>query len=195
LLLGTFSVIGTFPMFNISINYVFWFGIIYILAAYIRLYPSHIFENRKLWRRTTIISILVGIISIFICLQFGQPYYFLVDSNKILSVVFALSSFLYFKNLRIKYSKLINIIGGSTFGVLLIHANSDAMRTWLWKDFIDCIGHYQLPIIQLIGYSIGCILSIFIVCIIIDRIRIKLIEGSFFKWFDKLNINVFKNVK
>lgn len=28
-------------------------------------------------------------------------------------------------------------IAASTFGVLLIHANSETMRNWLWKDTLD----------------------------------------------------------
>ena len=35
-----------------------------------------------------------------------------------------------------KHVKLINTISASTFGVLLIHANSDFMRQWLWNDTI-----------------------------------------------------------
>ncbi len=31
-------------------------------------------------------------------------------------------------------SRFINIIGAGTFGVLLIHANSETMRNWLWHD-------------------------------------------------------------
>lgn len=58
---------------------------------------------------------------------------FVSDSNRILAVAVAISTFLWLKNLNISYNKIINAIGGSTFGVLLIHANSDAMRQWLGK--------------------------------------------------------------
>lgn len=51
---------------------------------------------------------------------------FVSDSNRILAVAVAISTFLWLKNLNISYNKIINAIGGSTFGVLLIHANSDA---------------------------------------------------------------------
>lgn len=67
----------------------------------------------------------------------------------------------------------------STFGVLLIHANSDAMRQWLWKDVVDCIGHYEdrfMPV-----YSTVCVLSIFVICVVIDIIRINIIEKPFFR--------------
>lgn len=35
------------------------------------------------------------------------------------------------------------MIGGSTFGILLIHANSDTMRKWLWVDLRENANHYQ----------------------------------------------------
>ena len=84
-----------------------------------------------------------------------------------------------------RYCKLVNIIGASTFGVLLIHANSNAMRQWLWKDLVDCVGHYNLPFSELVLFSIGVIVAIFTICTCIDYTRLKLIEEPFFKWFDK----------
>ena len=111
---------------------------------------------------------------------------FVGESNKILAVMIAVSSFLWFKNLDIPYSKFINAVGASTFGVLLIHANSDAMRTWLWRDTVDCVGHYSLPLGELALYAIGVVLTVFSVCVVIDYLRIQLIEKPFFKWFDKI---------
>ena len=118
-------------------------------------------------------------------LLFDRAYFFVVDSNKILSVLFGVSSFLWFKNMNISNSLIINKIGGSTFGVLLIHANSNAMRTWLWKDTVDCVGHYSLPLSQLILYSVGVVITIFVICNLIDQLRSKLIEKPIFDWYDK----------
>ena len=53
-------------------------------------------------------------------------YFFVSDSNKILALVTAICAFMFFKNVRIPQSKIINQIAASTLGVLLIHANSDA---------------------------------------------------------------------
>ena len=187
LLLGMYTFLGSIPGFDVSINYVNWFGVIYLIASYIRLYPLELYNNKKVLASLSFLTILLGAASIFIMHHnFKNGGSFLVsDSNKILAVAIALTTFLWFKNINIPYSKLINAIGGSTFGVLLIHANSDAMRQWLWKDTVDCVGHYSLPFWQLVGFSIGVVLAIFFICIIIDIIRIKLIEEPFFKWYDK----------
>ena len=71
------------------------------------------------------------------------PYRYVSDSNALLAVLTAICSFMYFKNVHIPQSKFINMIGGSTFGILLIHANSDTMRKWLWVDLRENANHYQ----------------------------------------------------
>ena len=115
----------------------------------------------------------------------GTVQFFVSDSNKIFAVAVSVTSFLFFKNLNIPYSRLINVLGGASFGVLLIHANSDAMRQWLWKDIVDCVGHYSLPILQLIGYSVGVVFAVYAICAFIDFLRLKCIEEPFFRWYDK----------
>lgn len=186
LLVGMYSVLGSIPSFNVTFNYVTWFGVIYLIASYIRMYPHKCFENKRLWAVAMVVSIMLSALSVTSLLFIGKGHYFFVsDSNKFLALAVAVSSFMCIKNIHIRYNKLINIIGGSTFGVLLIHANSDAMRTWLWRDLLDCVGHYTLPLPQLLGFSIVTVLTIFFSCILIDRVRIKLIEEPFFRWYDK----------
>ena len=186
ILLTSFTLFGSLPSFGVNIDYVFWFGIIYLIASYIRLHSLPIFSNVAFWGWMTLLSgVLVSISVLFMHLLFDRAYFFVVDSNKILSVLFGVSSFLWFKNMNISNSLIINKIGGSTFGVLLIHANSNAMRTWLWKDTVDCVGHYSLPLSQLILYSVGVVITIFVICNLIDQLRSKLIEKPIFDWYDK----------
>lgn len=187
LLLGIYTFLGTVPKFNITFNYVTWFGIIYLIASYIRLYPHKLFDNNKILGWMSIISIFLAALSCLFMqyvLHKGATF-FVSDSNKFFAVVVAVTTFMWFKNLNIPSNKVINSIGGSTFGVLLIHANSDAMRQWLWKDTVDCIEHYTLPLSELVLFSVGVILAIFFTCTFIDRIRIQVIEKPFFKWYDR----------
>lgn len=76
-------------------------------------------------------------------------------------------------------------MGAGTFGVLLIHAYSNAMRTWLWNDTINAVEYYSLPLGLLILYSIGIVISVFIICNLIDQVRIVTLEKGFFNWYDK----------
>ena len=59
------------------------------------------------------------------------------------------------------------------------------MRTWLWKDTIDVVGHYTLPLGQLILFSVLVVSLVYLVCSLIDQGRIVLLEKPFFRWYDK----------
>lgn len=186
LLLSCYTLLGSLPTFGVSFNYITWFGIIYLIASYIRRYPHAIFERRSLWGWITLICITLAIISVVVMQKFSmRVFYFMADCNKFFAVAVAVCSFLWFKNMNIKYSKVINAFGAATFGVLLIHANSDAMRTWLWKDTVDVVGHYSLPLGQLVLFSIGVVLAVFIVCNLIDQLRIVTLEKWFLNWYDR----------
>ena len=80
---------------------------------------------------------------------------------------------------------MINSFGAGTFGVLLIHANSAAMRTWLWKDTVDAVGHYSLPLGELVLYSVGVVVVIFFISNLIDQLRIATLEKYFFNCYDQ----------
>lgn len=110
----------------------------------------------------------------------------MADSNKLLPFLIALSSFMWFKDLRIPYSKLINVIGGATFGVLLIHANSNTMRQWLWRETVDCMGHYAGSLLWIVGYAVISVLIIFIVCAGIDWFRSRYLEPCYMPWFTNI---------
>lgn len=185
LLLTCYTLFGNLPTFNITFNYITWFGVIYVIASFIRLYPTPVFDRRALWGWLTLASVLMAMVSVVVMNKlFAKWDYFLADSNKIFAVLVAVCSFLWFKNTNIKYSKIVNAFGAATFGVLLIHANSNAMLTWLWKDTVDVVGHYTLPLGQLMLFSVGVVLAIFMVCNLFDQLRIATLEKWFFNWYD-----------
>ena len=185
----TYVFLGTVPGFSVTMNYVAWFCVLFIIASYIRLYPKKVFQVANPWAFSSIIFISLSILSIIACAWYGarikvnMAYRFIKGSNTFLSIALGLSIFMFFKNLKIGYFKTINKIAASTYGVLLIHANSDTMRQWLWKDTLDVVGHYSSKYMPL--YAIGSVLAIFIICSIIDQLRIKLIEKPFFRLWDK----------
>lgn len=186
LLLGCYTLLGSIPTFKISFNYIAWFGIIFLIASYVRLYPVKLFERKILWGWLTLVLVAVSSLSVFLLQKYlGANYFFMSDCNKLFAVVVAVSSFLWFKNLDIKHSKLINALGAGTFGVLLIHANSNAMRTWLWNDTINAVEYFSLPFGFLILYSIGIVISVFIICNLIDQVRMVTLEKWFFNWYDE----------
>lgn len=185
LILGCYTILGSVPTFKVSFNYITWFGVIFLIASYVRLYPAKIFERKALWGWFTFLCMVMSMVSVVVLQKsFGASYFLMEDCHKFFAVVIAITSFLWFKNLNIKYSKIINAFGAGTFGVLLIHANSDAMRTWLWKDTLDIVGHYSMPIGELVLYCFGVVISVFLICNLIDQLRIATFEKWFLNWYD-----------
>lgn len=186
LLVFFFSVMPSTYRFDVSFNYVEWFAILYLIASYIRLYPTTFNKiSHKQWGMIAFFTVVIGagtvIGTTYLWLRSPEmeflPYFFISDSNKILSVLIGFTSFMYFKDLNIRYSKVINALGGATFGVLLIHSNSGTMRQWLWVDTVDVTGHYQAlgPGMMLL-YAVGVVLAIFLTCALIDIARSRYIE-------------------
>ena len=189
LLLMTYSGLGIVPWIQVNMNYVSWFAVVYLMAAYIRLYPKKIFEKTKLWGWVTVVSVTLSILSVVAGSwtknhydAFG-PYFLLTDSHKILAVTNSVASFLFFKNLKMKNSGFINALGASTFGVLLIHANSDAMRVWLWQDMLNNVGMY--PSKWLVIHAGFSVVIVFAVCTLLDYLRIRFLEVPLFRIWDK----------
>lgn len=181
-----FVCFASVPVFYVRFSYVAWFIALFLIASYIRLYPLSIYANTKLWGLLSLVFLILDCLSVLFCLKFGWGQYFwIADSNKILAVLTSIVWFIFFKNIKIKQSKIINLFGGATFGVLCIHANSDAMRGWLWRDFLKNAEVYGNGN-TIYWHSILSVLGVFIVCAIIDIIRQKTIEMPFLDWFDKL---------
>ena len=172
-----YVILGSTPGIDVTMNYVSWFIVLYFIASYIRMYPKPIFENTKFWAWMAAIIFGIAMLSVIACTWLGikigrqMPFYFVIDSNKILAVLTAVSAFLFFKNLKMKNRRFINTVAASTFGVLLIHANSDAMRKWLWQDLLNNVGMYDSK--WLILHAVGSVIGVFVVCTLIDFIRIR----------------------
>ena len=188
-----YTLFGSIPTIYVDKNYVSWFIVLFIIGSYLRFYPERWFSSRKLWVISTFISVLLAMLSVVALLAAGEwintnygqklrlAYFLVADSNKVLAVAVAVSSFMLFKNLGIRYSKFINAVASAAFGVLLIHAHSDTMRQWLWKDTLDNVGWYtglvgsgSLLIVLL--HAIASVIVVYSVCTLIEYLRIRYTE-------------------
>lgn len=180
--LGVYVVLPSFAKAHVVFNYVTWFGILYIIASYIRLYPKEWFKNQKNVGALAGVSLLLSWVSVILLTlvskhlgkSIGVAYFFVSDSNKILALTTGVSGFLFFKNLKMRYIKFINTIAASTYGVLMIHANSDTMRQWLWHDICNNVVAYETG--NAVIHASVCVVLIYTVCTIIDIMWIKFIE-------------------
>ncbi len=184
-----YIILGTIPGFDVKMNYVSWFIVLYFIGAYIRLYDKKVFSNTRFWGWSTLIVLLTSIASVVVMTWIGVKigergsHWFLSDSNKILSVLLSVSAFMFFKNINMKNSRFINTVAASTFGVLMIHANSDTMRRWLWRDVLNNVGMYSSE--WLVLHAVGSVICIYVVCTLIDYLRIRFIEKPFFNFWDR----------
>lgn len=177
------------PKVGITFNYVEWFCVLYFCASYLRNYQIRLLYGKKaFWSMVSCIILAIGSVVLlrWFCVSRSMnygAYFFVVDCNKIFALLVAVTSFSWFKNLKIPHVPFINVIGATTFGVFLIHTRSSAMRQWLWQDTIDVAGHYTIT--HYILYSLFAVITVFVVCSFIDFLRIRLLERPFFHFLDK----------
>ena len=97
---------------SVYMNYVSWFSVLYLISAYLRIYPLKKDGNVTFWGWMTALSWGVSIFSIF-SIQYLQTrllghtnvrhsYFFVSDSNSVLALTNGITSFMWFKNLKIK---------------------------------------------------------------------------------------------
>ncbi|MBE6788587.1 MAG: acyltransferase [Ruminococcaceae bacterium] len=187
-----FSVVQTLLKVANGVRYIGWFMVLYFIASYFRIYPKPIFSKTSVWGIATVISLLLSwgsvVVGAYTFKNTGTPmqYFYVSDSNKILALVTAVSAFLFFKNLKMKYIPVINVVASSAFGVLMIHANSNNMRKWLWSDTLKNTQMFSSD--KLIVHAVVSVLGVYVVCTVIDLLRIYLLEKPFFKLYDKWDV-------
>lgn len=181
-----FSVFAKIPGFHVNSNYVEWFSVIYLIGSYIRKYPYKE-EKTSFWLWNFILSVLVAWCSIIFFLYLRSRggnypgYTLLMAAQAPFALIISVCAFMLFKGLNIKQSRFINIVGGCTFGVLIIHANSEIMCEWLWHDVFRNTDFYSTSLIYL--HAIIVPIIVFVVCSLIEYIRSRTIENVLIKLF------------
>ena len=213
LCLFIYTIMGSIG-FMVSMNYVSWFVVLYFVGSYLRLYPQIWFGNKKLWLWLTVASILFAIASVIV-MNHLQPWkifkafdriplpmhFFVSDSNKIGALLVAVTSFMLFKSFNIRYSKFINTVASATFGVLIIHANSDTMRHWLWEDTLNIPCVYEqfirgrVELLSLMAYSVLSVLAVYAVCTILELLRLKFTEKPILDWLESFLLKIYRKNK
>lgn len=194
ILLFIYTILPTNPWFELKFNYISWFTVVYLLSSFIRKYGLFSKVNNRTWGLITIILVSISAISIYILSHayikghFGafRPYMLVGESNLLLPLLIGISSFMYFKDVKIPYLQFINVIGATTFGILLIHDNA-LMRGYLWRDLLDSACHVTNSLSYTIGYAIGCVFIVFTICSGIDWLRDKLIQPTINKLISKIS--------
>ena len=156
------------------------FAIIYMLARYIRIYnvPS-IFERYSgiMYLACTFSLIVASII----LLKFGYSgaLHRVYAYNNPIVIVSAIFFFLFFKKMNIGNNKYINHIAKSTLGILLFHASTPAVPS-VWAFMKKTFTHLadNLNFVNIFYWG-GCIIAIALAAIVVDQIRIYIIDRIF----------------
>lgn len=183
-----FSVFYTLTALQ-ACRYVLWFMTLYNIGSYIRMYPNKYTDRKKYAIMGTMFFLLLTWGSIYAIdlwggkLGFSNYYYFCCDSQKVLALGLSVSVFVWFKNLHIKYNRIINALAASAFGVLLIHSNSWTMRHFLWDDLLNVPYFYNTVWLPL--HFIFSVMSIYLFCFFIDKIRAFIFENTLYPYLLK----------
>lgn len=167
-------------------RYVLWFMTLYTIGSYIRKYPNKYTEQKKYAILSMLLFLFMTWGSIYMIdiwggkFGFYNYYYFCSDSQKVLALGLSVSIFVLFKNIHIKYNRIINTFAASAFGVLLIHSNNWTMRHFLWDDLLKVPNLYYSVWLPL--HFIFSIVSIYLFCFFIDKIRAFIFEKTLYPY-------------
>ena len=146
-----------------------WFVTLYLIAAYIKIYPCRLFNSNK-------ILLPVGLCAYVLMIIFKM--FLNVDLWQMTTPICLLCSvavFCSFKNFKIPNSKIINCVAKSTFGIYLIHDHY-LMRNFIWVETLNCPFHYQIS--TFICFSVIAVILVFTVCMLLDFARELLFKGA-----------------
>lgn len=176
------SVIPSFTLQNMYVNEVLWFITLYIIAAYIRLYPDCKANNKftGLILFAIAFSIMLMVTALFDmlkevwCFADYQTYFF--SGTTVFAMLAAIGLFVAFINMKPFYNKIINKVGICTFGVYLIHDNN-YVRDFLWGSVFRNIPYGQTN--KLVFHMLGSVIVVYIACTVIELIRLHFVEKSY----------------
>ena len=99
------------------------------------------------------------------------------------SLVISVLLFVGFSRLRMGPNKFINTVASATFGVYLIHENR-FVRPFLWDTVLRNPSYANSGL--LVPHTLWAIAAVFIVCTVIELVRIRVIEKSYMPAVEKL---------
>lgn len=188
LLVVCWSVIPTFMTKRMESNDLLWFALLYAIAGYLRLHVD--ITKLKKYRfigisiafifLTYFSAVILKVLSLKFSVFSNYIVYF-YDMQRLPVLLISLTMFIGFLNIDIGHKSVINIISSATFGIYLIHDN-DYIRPLLWKKIFD--NSLYTDSAYLIPYTILEIIVVFVVCAVIELIRIYTMEKIYVKRTD-----------
>ena len=152
---------------------------LYIVGSYIRLYKND-YNSKKV---PTLVYIACTAITTVYSFFFMRAWQYATIFNLVSSAAF----FMIFKNINLKNNKIINALATYTFTIYIIHENT-LITKFLYRNIFrsDLFWNSNLMIFHLIITAFG----IFLMCVIIEWLRRKIIGKIFDNQIDKIKFEI-----
>lgn len=174
-----FSILPTIKLLEGYFSSYIWFIILYLIGGYLRINND---SCKELIEKSNILAPLLGIVIIGIMISGIKFRLMTIELNNFVFLIFSISVFGIFIKRESFSNKIINSISSSVLGIYLIHDNV-ILRKKIW-EFFDINTHLKSETFFL--YEIMVVITIFFICLVIDQIRIHLIEKPVLKKIDIL---------
>ena len=179
-------------------NSLIWFIYVYSTGGYIRLHGKEINYLKNNFLGYSMVGMLLAfmaVVSLDILENRGYSIGFGINdiyaAQSLPIVLTSLFLFLGFLKLSIPYSRTINSIASTTFGIYLLHDNSFS-QNFLWNGLFNCSrGAYS---VWFIPYTLLMIFLVFCLCCLIDLTRIHFVENKLSTMIDKLANRISKRI-
>lgn len=156
-------------------NRLIWLVVVYMIGAYIRLYPPVKLIRKRQWLLLSAFWFCLLEVSIIIIERF--PAFFakvgitegnyLWRPNTLPIIALSISVFLFFRLLTIPSSKVINRIASATLGIYLLQDGQ--LNFYMWQILLKSTEYTYSP--RLILYIPSCALFVFLVCLAAELLR------------------------
>ena len=184
-------IIPFFTNLSVELNNLFWFVTLYIIAAFIRLYPDR-------FRKKT--ATYIGLSLVFFAIQMIIAYliditgftsefwsiYNPIDHNNMqnspFSLIISFCLFLTFCKWDIRYNRIINTVAGTAFGIYLIHDHPQ-VRNYIYSEVFNCFDHTYSE--YLIPYVLMIAVIIFLSCMVVEILRGTAVDKKLLRNMDR----------
>lgn len=161
------------------------FVFVFFAAYYLQNWPIRFFA--PLYRR---VIFALGIIVAVLCNSMISPYvghepvgFILNITSSEFSLVYIILGFLLFSifnEIRIPYSKVINYIASTTFGILLFH-DHNYLRAFFWQPFKNLYNYETLPSAKFFVIILAVTACVFVMGMLMDTLRQVCVESWLMK--------------
>lgn len=186
LLLTVYVLLPTLTGYTIAGNSTITIFItLYLLGGYVRLYPDRLIFSSSCLKY--LLVCMICYLFIFASVVFFdhvpvRPYTYFMSLNSLPLVLCSFCLFLTAKNTPVFCSRWINQIASSVLGVYLIHDNP-ILRPLLWQHLLHNYSYGNSSF--LILYAMLAVCGVFVVCTVVDQLRILLLEKPIFHFLQK----------